>query len=422
LSDGFLLQHCTLRVRISDAGIVTSCLVWDSSLRLWRESVGCGGVGKLQLYKDVPLFWDAWDVEFYYESEPLSDVTCCDGVVVESGPLLCSVRFQAKIGLLSRAEVVYSLQADDPFFRMRFNVTWLESHSLLRVSFATSIDADEWLADSQFSVISRSSLRNTSWDRAKFEAAAHQWVAVREHGMMVAVLNDGCYGHSCLGGRLSSSLLRSPSHPDPAADRGAHTFNMAFLPSPHPAAIELVAAAARSFNAPVRVFNAESVSADDSAQLLPLQLGLVSTCSHVLVDTVKLPFDWAAAKMNCGSCTPLRASDGLGVTTPCSPAQPAPVSLQCMAGILSTDHVSADDATTSPAAFVTPPAHLTPTPVLAQYSTPSPLPSSDSAAPVWNQSANSFRTPPPGTRVIIVRAFEAAGGAAPSVCLRCSSR
>jgi hypothetical protein len=185
------------------------------------------------------------------------------------------------------------------------------------------------------------------------------------------------------------------------------------------------------------------VSADDSAQLLPLQLGLVSTCSHVLVDTVKLPFDWAAAKMNCGSCTPLRtpeadlspalefatppnradsASDGLGVTTPCSPAQPAPVSLQCMAGILSTDHVSADDATTSPAAFVTPPAHLTPTPVLAQYSTPSPLPSSDSAAPVWNQSANSFRTPPPGTRVIIVRAFEAAGGAAPSVCLRCSSR
>jgi alpha-mannosidase len=113
---GFLLQHSTLQVIINNVGVIVSCLVWDSTANLWRESVKAGGsVGKLQLFKDVPLFWDAWDVEFYYESEQLQEVVCCGGSVVDSGPLLCSVRFDAKIGQNSRAEVVYSVHANDPF-------------------------------------------------------------------------------------------------------------------------------------------------------------------------------------------------------------------------------------------------------------------------------------------------------------------
>jgi hypothetical protein len=453
---GFILQHSALKVHVSNAGIITSCSVWDAGLSLWRESVRSGGgIGKLQLFKDVPLFWDAWDIEFYYDREPLQDVVCSNGSVAEAGPLLCSVRFDAKIGLNSRAEIVYSLRADDPFVRMRFNVHWAESHSLLRVSFDSSVDADEWLADSQFSVISRSSRRNTSWDRAKFEAAAHKWIAVREHGMMVAVINDGVYGHSCLGGTLSSSLLRSPTHPDPAADRGNHVFNMAFMPSPAPSAVELVIAAARSFNAPVTTFKVPSVHADDAGQLPSLQLGFASTCGQVVVDTVKLPFAWTASKLQFESpahspCTPASPSDPVHtpapaafVTPPNSAQQPpqsdvpdADLAVQEHSTTPTTSIANSSPAAMASAAAVSPVAsHVsdssrtieTPPLTSYQFNTPSdtpPIASPHRFTPPTAAAAAAALSPaiPPGTRVIIVRLFEAAGGAAPSVGLRSCCR
>jgi alpha-mannosidase len=454
---GFLLQHSTLQVIINNVGVIVSCLVWDSTANLWRESVKTGGsVGKLQLFKDVPLFWDAWDVEFYYESEQLQEVVCCGGSVVDSGPLLCSVRFDAKIGQNSRAEVVYSLHANDPFVRLRLDVHWDESHSLLRISFDTSVDADDWLADSQFSIINRSSRRNTSWDRAKFEAAGHKWIAVREHGMTVAVINDCTYGHSCLGGTLSSSLLRSPTHPDPSADRGFHVFNMAFMPSPAPTAVELVVAAARSFNAPLRLFKAPSVHADDAGRLAPLELGFVSSCSHVVVDTVKLPFAWAAAKMRFG-CASMYQSPGESVSassgglpptafvtppnsanqanadssspsqphlsTPRSPVDVSPFQLEPSSAM---PHSASNLPSAAP---LTPPREMMSSPVAGQFSTPvisTPAASTHPSTPVLGQvedeEANAPRAPPPGTCVIIVRVFEAAGGVAPAVCLRSERR
>ena len=353
---GFLLQHSTMQAHVSNAGVVTSCMVWDATSSLWREGVKCGGsVGKLHLFKDVPLFWDAWDVEFYYESEQLQEVACSNGCIVDSGPLLCSVRFEANIGLSSRAEIVYSLHANDPFVRLRFNIHWNESHTLLRVSFDTSVDADDWLADSQFSVVTRSSRRNTSWDRAKFEAAGHKWVAVREHGMTVAVINDCTYGHSCLGGSISSSLLRSPTHPDPSADRGLHTFNMAFMPCPAPTALELVVAAARLFNSPVRLLVIPSVHADDAGRLPSLELGLASSCNHVVVDTVKLPFAWAATKLQFDASSPFYT--------------PSPL-------------VSASRDRTPPAGFVTP-----------NSAVQSPLQASGDAASAWQQQAAAPHSP-----------------------------
>ena len=457
---GFSMQNSTLHVHISHAGLATSCLVLDEVSNTWRESIKAGGsVGKLQLFKDVPLFWDAWDVEFYYESEQLQEVACCNGSIVDVGPLICSVRFDAKIGLNSRAEVVYSLHANDPFFRLRFNVHWNEIHSLLRVSFETSIDADDWLADSQFSVITRSSRRNTSWDRAKFEAAGHKWIAVREHGMTVSVINDCTYGHSCFGGNLSSSLLRSPTHPDPSADRGFHVFNMAFMPSPSPNAIELVIAAARSFNAPARTFKVSSVHADDASRLASLQLGFASSCNHVVVDTVKLPFTWAAAKMNFHMATSPEASIATGsvpsnqsptsaFVTPPNSTQPlslrrfdvpAPSQQQVVtpdapisSPELVLDHVSpahlivSSDSVFSPlTSFESPPLQSPPSAMDLQFTTPDePLINqvAHTPSPHSHEATAASLAPPPGTRVIIVRVYEAAGGVAPFVCLRSDIR
>jgi alpha-mannosidase len=51
-----------------------------------------------------------------------------------------------------------------------------------------------------------------------------------EPGFGVALLNDCKYGHSCLGNVMGMSLLRSPTFPDPTADRAVHRFTYALMP------------------------------------------------------------------------------------------------------------------------------------------------------------------------------------------------
>ena len=67
--------------------------------------------------------------------------------------------------------------------------------------------------------IRRPTHRNTPWDQAKFEVAAHRFVDLAEHGFGVALLNDGKYGHHALGNEIGISLLRSPVNPGYARRR-----------------------------------------------------------------------------------------------------------------------------------------------------------------------------------------------------------
>src|SRR5206468_2928452 len=68
------------------------------------------------------------------------------------------------------------------------------------------------------------------WDAARFEVTAHRWADLSETGYGVSLLNDGKYGHDCLGNVLRLTLLKSPIMPDPLADEGRHTFSYALFP------------------------------------------------------------------------------------------------------------------------------------------------------------------------------------------------
>jgi alpha-mannosidase len=71
---------------------------------------------------------------------------------------------------------------------------------------------------------------NTSWDMGKFEVCAQKWADLAEPGYGVSLLNDCKYGYDIHGNVMRLSLLRSPTSPDPLADRGRHTFTYALLP------------------------------------------------------------------------------------------------------------------------------------------------------------------------------------------------
>ena len=57
------------------------------------------------------------------------------------------------------------------------------------------------------------------FDADRFEVTNHKWTALMELNRGFAVLNDCKYGHDVKGNVLRLSLLRSPTWPDPVADR-----------------------------------------------------------------------------------------------------------------------------------------------------------------------------------------------------------
>ena len=59
---------------------------------------------------------------------------------------------------------------------------------------------------------------------------ALRWADLSDEKGGIALLNDGKYGHDIHGSVMKLSLLRSPTWPDPMADRGRHEFTYSIYP------------------------------------------------------------------------------------------------------------------------------------------------------------------------------------------------
>ena len=114
--------------------------------------------------------------------------------------------------------------------------------------FPLDVRADTATCDVQFGSVRRPTHPTTSWDAAKFEVCAHRYVDIAEPDFGVAVLNNGRYGHGVFDGQVRVSLLRAARYPDPDADQGRHTVDLAVYP--HGPGLADVVREAERFNAP----------------------------------------------------------------------------------------------------------------------------------------------------------------------------
>ena len=73
-------------------------------------------------------------------------------------------------------------------------------------------------------------LRNNSWEKAQFEVPALRWADLGDEKQGVSLLNDSKYGYDAAGNTLRLTLLRSPTSPDPDADRGRQRFTYSIYP------------------------------------------------------------------------------------------------------------------------------------------------------------------------------------------------
>jgi alpha-mannosidase len=78
--------------------------------------------------------------------------------------------------------------------------------------------------------IERPTTRNNTWEEARFEVPAMRWADLGDNQHGFSLINESKYGYDAKDNVLRLSLLRSPTWPDPEADRGHHHFGYALYP------------------------------------------------------------------------------------------------------------------------------------------------------------------------------------------------
>ena len=227
---GYVLDNGLVRAVVSNKGLVTSLVDAASG----REAIAPGTAGNLlQLHRDTPNVWDAWDIDEFYR-HVVTDLTTVESIAIE-GPEIVVARSFGTSRIVQRI----ALAPDAPELIITNDIDWHERQKLLKLAFPLDVHADRSASETQFGHVFRPTHSNTSWDFAKFEICAHRWVHVGESGYGVGVANDSTYGHDigrttrADGGTTTTvrlSLLRAPLYPDPQADQGPHTQRVSIRP------------------------------------------------------------------------------------------------------------------------------------------------------------------------------------------------
>ncbi|MEN8128420.1 MAG: alpha-mannosidase [Planctomycetota bacterium] len=280
------LENRFWRLRLDEQGRITE--LYDKIAN--RQILHKGSLGsQWQVFEDRPLAEDAWNIDLHYEEHPLPGPECVGIKVAEDNTVCIAVELQwlmPAVGQKTRSRITQRIVLYSKKPRIDFETTaqWHEHHQLLKVAFPVDIRATEATYNIQFGHIKRPTHRNTSWDLARFEVSAHQFVDLSEHGYGVSLLNDCKYGHDIHEGVIRLTCIKCPQAPDPTADQGFHEFTYSLLPHAGSFQEANVIQAAAELNNPLLVFDKASHSGGE----LPTKQGFVSSTNPaVIVDTVK---------------------------------------------------------------------------------------------------------------------------------------
>ena len=270
------LENDFLSVRFDEDGGIVS--VYDK--RLGREALHPGEKANVfTVYHDDG---DAWDFPRDYREHAAGTMKLRRAVYSVDGPK-AYVEQEYEYGE-SRLKQKIALTAGSPLLVFETEADWRESGKMLRVAFPTGIHSDHANCEIQFGYLKRPTTRNTMFEYARDEICAHHYIDLSQPDYGVALLNDCKYGHSALGHVLDLNLLRSPSYPDPEADRAVHTFTYALYPHEGDVVHAGVYRKGYELNVPLTLVEAQEPPA--SAVREPVQLVGVDH-PHVMVEAVK---------------------------------------------------------------------------------------------------------------------------------------
>jgi alpha-mannosidase len=224
---GVVVSNGIVRVAWNSDGAIESIV----DLVANRNLVPANRRIELTLRRDTPAEYDAWDIDRADADAPVEVLIATSAPRVEfADPRRVVVTAGFAHGG-SRFVMRWSVDSDSPSIAVALEADWHENERRLQVEVPIDVLAREALCGTQFGHVRRPRHSNTSWDVARFETCAHRWVHVGEPGFGLAVLADGPRGYDVRGDAIRLTLLRSPSFPDPRADRGNQRIEWAYLPT-----------------------------------------------------------------------------------------------------------------------------------------------------------------------------------------------
>ena len=290
VADARSLHNGVISVRFADDGSISSLV----HLATGREAVAPGErANTWHLHHDLPLEFDAWDIEPYYRKRVENLDTVESIQLIDAGPLVARLRV-TRTFRSSRLVETFELRAGSPRLDVEVELDWQERDHLLKVAWPIDVSTTDVVRHIQYGHIRTPIHTNTSWDTARFEICAHHWIDVGEAGFGVALLNNGRYGHDVTRTRGSDgapattmrlTVAKGAQYPDPLADLGEHRFTYALMPHAGKLRKAGVLAEGYRLNLPVRVVGAGGPGHDVAAPLVA-----VDTTS-VLVEAVKAAED-----------------------------------------------------------------------------------------------------------------------------------
>ena len=220
------MENQFLRLELNNAGEITR--LYDK--RYDREIIAEGQTAnQFQLFQDGPEYEAAWNIHATFEKRRYNVEGKTTLEVIENGPVRGIIRM-VKQHRKSRFEQDIVMYENSPRIDFVTKAEWQERQVMLKIAFPVEIMADNATYEIQFGALQRTTHKNTSWDREKFEVAAHRWIDISENGYGVSLLNNCKYGHDVKGNVLRITALRGTEFPDSDADKGHHEFTYSLLP------------------------------------------------------------------------------------------------------------------------------------------------------------------------------------------------
>lgn len=269
------LENDLLRVAFNDRGEITG--IFDKQA---QRELAAGVCNQLRMFKDVPGWFDAWDIDSNYSRMPVKLMDKAKVEVVAAGALLGRLRVTRRV---HHSQMVQEITLAQGSRRIEFHTVmdWQERHKLLKVAFPVAVHADEAIYEVQFGHVRRPTHASRQFDADRFEVPHQKWMALAQEDRGCAILNDCKYGASAEGNCMSLTLLRAPTAPDAHADLGRQEFTYAFYAWNGPFVESEVIRQAYELNLPARSAGGEA----GSASLLSVD------APNVIVESVKPAHD-----------------------------------------------------------------------------------------------------------------------------------
>jgi alpha-mannosidase len=226
-ASGTTLENAALRVVVDPTtGCITS--LFDKKANF--ESIAKGACGnQLQTFKDTPKEYDAWNID-PGTLDHMTPIEKVDSVtLVEKGPMRATIRV-SRTWQSSKFVQDITLYAGSETVEVVNDVDWHENHVLLKAAFPLAASGPMATYEIPYGSIERPTTRNNTWEQARFEVPAMRWADLGDSQHGFSLINNSKYGYDAKDNVLRLTLLRSPTSPDPVADRGHQHFTYSLYP------------------------------------------------------------------------------------------------------------------------------------------------------------------------------------------------